>query len=63
MVETQSDAPKGQPSVRTAIGSTRIYSCEASLYSLRILQYKVLFYTHMLNKIESDVEALLAIYE
>ena len=30
MVETQSDAPKGQPSVRTAIGSTRIYSCEAS---------------------------------
>ena len=30
MVERKSDAPKGQPAIKLAIGSTRLQSCEAS---------------------------------
>jgi hypothetical protein len=35
MVERKSDAPKGQPAVRPAIGSTRLQSCEASVRPAR----------------------------
>ena len=30
MEETQSDPSKGEPLIRVAVGSTRIYSCESS---------------------------------